>query len=82
MIVVVDYNKPRMKKTCRTLDIQLLVSIRLPPPDARAIVLGLHGGAPGNAILPNGVLPTANREIGVPGFQPRVRKSTSEFSLN
>jgi hypothetical protein len=27
------------------------------------------GGDPGNAILPNGVLPTANLEIGVPGFR-------------
>src|ERR1700688_3759 len=26
--------------------------------------------APGNAILLNGVVPTANREIDVPGFQP------------
>jgi hypothetical protein len=26
---------------------------------------------PGNANLPIGVKPTANREIGVPGFQPK-----------
>jgi len=31
MIVVVDYNKPKMKKTCRTLDIQFTVPMRLPP---------------------------------------------------
>jgi hypothetical protein len=34
---------------------------------------------PGNAILLNGVRQTANREIGVPGFQPQVAKSTSRF---
>jgi len=28
----------------------------------------------GSAILLNGVLQTANREIGVPGFQPQVFK--------
>jgi hypothetical protein len=32
----------------------------------------LAGGDPGNAILLNGVMQTANREIGVPGFQPDV----------
>jgi hypothetical protein len=37
------------------------------------------GGDPGNAILPNGVLQTANREIGAPGFQPQGPKSTPEF---
>jgi len=31
MIVVVDYNKPKKKRTGRTLDIQLTVPIRLPP---------------------------------------------------
>jgi hypothetical protein len=39
------------------------------------------GGDPGNAILLNGVLQTANLEIGVPGFQPQVPTSTSEFRL-
>src|ERR1700686_3261975 len=39
-------------------------------------------GDPGNAILLNGVLRTANREIGVPGFQPQVPKPTSEFRIS
>ena len=37
---------------------------------------------PGNTILLNGVQQTANREIGVPGFQPHIVKSTSDFSRN
>jgi hypothetical protein len=41
----------------------------------------LHGGDPGNAILLNGVMPTANLEIGVPGFQPKAPTSTSECRL-
>jgi hypothetical protein len=45
----------------------------------RSLILDLLGGDPGNAILPNGVLQTANLEIGVPGFQPQVPKSNSEF---
>jgi hypothetical protein len=40
------------------------------------------GGDPGNAILLNGVLQTANLEIGVPGFQPQVPISTSEFRVS
>src|SRR5713226_8216321 len=43
--------------------------------------LALLGGDPGNTILLNGVLQTANLEIGVPGFQPQVPTSTSEFRL-
>ena len=31
------------------------------------------GGDPGNAIVLNGIVQTANREIGVPGFPPRQR---------
>jgi hypothetical protein len=38
--------------------------------------LALLDGHPGNAILPNGVLQIANREIGVPGFQTQVPKTT------
>jgi hypothetical protein len=41
----------------------------------------LVGGDPGNAILQNGVMQTANLEIGVPGFQPQVPKSTLEFTV-
>jgi hypothetical protein len=37
---------------------------------------------PGNAILQNGVMQTANLEIGVPGLQPQVLQSTSEFRFN
>jgi hypothetical protein len=37
---------------------------------------------PGKAILLNGVMQTANLEIGVPGYQPQVPTSTSEFRLN
>src|ERR1700730_13181515 len=44
--------------------------------------LALLGGDPGNAILQNGVMQTANLEIGVPGFQPQLSTSTSEFRLN
>jgi hypothetical protein len=33
-------------------------------------ILATLGGDPGNAILLNGVMQTANREIGVPGFRP------------
>src|SRR5712691_4771759 len=43
--------------------------------------VALLGGDPGNAILLNGVMPTANLEIGVPGIQPQVPTSTSEFRL-
>jgi hypothetical protein len=43
--------------------------------------LALPGGDPGNAILQNGVMQTANLEIGVPGLQPQVPKSTSEFRV-
>jgi hypothetical protein len=51
-----------------------------PTKDRKAGVdLALLGGDPGNAILLNGVVQTANLEIGVPGFQPQVLKSTSEF---
>jgi len=38
MIVVVDYNKPKKKKTGRTLDIQFTVPIRLPPCITRASI--------------------------------------------
>jgi len=38
MIVVVDYNKPKMKKTGRTLDIQFTVPMRLPPRNARTAI--------------------------------------------
>src|ERR1700686_1986682 len=41
--------------------------------------LSLLRGDPGNAILLNGVLQTANLEIGVPGVQSQVPKSTWEF---
>ena len=41
--------------------------------------LALLGGDPGNAILLNGVMQTANLEIGAPGLQPQVPTSTSEF---
>jgi hypothetical protein len=44
--------------------------------------LTLQCGDRGNAILLNGVRQTANREIGVPGFQPHIPKSTSEFRCN
>ena len=44
--------------------------------------LALLGGDPGSAILLNGVMQTANLEIGVPGFQPQVPTSTSEFRLS
>src|ERR1700730_7713348 len=44
--------------------------------------LALLGGAPGNAILLNGVMKTANLEIDAPGFQPQVPTSTSEFRIN
>jgi hypothetical protein len=37
---------------------------------------------PGKAILLNGVMQTANLETGVPGYQPQVPTSTSEFRLN
>jgi hypothetical protein len=43
--------------------------------------LALLNGDPGNAILLNGVLQTADLEIGVPGFQPQVPTSTAEFTL-
>jgi hypothetical protein len=43
--------------------------------------LALLGGDPGNAILLNGEMQTVNLEIGVPGFQPQVPTSTSEFRL-
>ncbi len=33
-------------------------------------IIDSHVGPPGNANLPIGGLPIANREIGVPGFQP------------
>jgi hypothetical protein len=39
------------------------------------------GSDPGNAILPNGVLQTANLEIGVPGLQPQVPQLSPEFRL-
>jgi hypothetical protein len=39
------------------------------------------GRDPGNAILLNGVQQTTNREIGVPGSQPQIRKLTLEFWL-
>jgi hypothetical protein len=35
MIVVVDYNKPKMKKIRRTLDIRFTAPMRLPPRNAR-----------------------------------------------
>src|SRR5216683_610596 len=38
------------------------------------------GGVSGNAVLANGALQNANREIGVPGFQ--LPTSTSQFRLN
>src|SRR5207245_9646794 len=43
--------------------------------------LALLGGDPGNAILLNGVMQTANLEIGVSGFQPQVPTSTAKFRL-
>src|ERR1700732_504883 len=43
--------------------------------------LALLGGDPGNAILLNGVVQTANLEIGVPGFQHQVPTSTSKFKF-
>ena len=36
---------------------------------------------PGNAILLNGVTPTANREIGVPGIQPSKSENSSRGDL-
>jgi hypothetical protein len=44
--------------------------------------LTLLSADPGNAILLNGVKQTANREIGVPAFQPPIPKPTSEFRFN
>ena len=42
----------------------------------------MFGDDPGNAILLNGVLPTANREIGVPGIYPQIPNSSSESRLD
>ena len=50
--------------------------------DQFAPALTLLGGDPGNAILLNGVLQTANLEIGVPGFPSQVPTPTSEFRFN
>jgi hypothetical protein len=38
MIVVVDYNKPKMKKTDQTLDIRFTAPMRLPPRNARTAI--------------------------------------------
>ena len=43
--------------------------------------LALLAGDPGSAILVNGVLQSADREIGLPEFQPEIPKSTSEFKF-
>jgi hypothetical protein len=43
--------------------------------------LTIQGGDPGKLILLTDVQQTANREIGVPGFQPEAPKSTPEFTF-
>jgi hypothetical protein len=50
-------------------------------PDPSAPGLTLLRGDPGNALLSNGVMQTANREKGVPGFPPQVPTAISEFGL-
>jgi hypothetical protein len=47
-----------------------------------SLILSLLGDEAGNAILPNGVMQTANLEIDVPGFQPQTLKSKSDSGLS